>query len=468
MLSGGSGVFATSSAIAMSEVVSKTNQNTIKEKNKTLNLSADKMYYSDLNKDVKISGNVIMKYENDVFQTEKIYGNVKEDKYILPTLLKWTHEDFEVNAKKGEYHGKTSDAYLQEIDGNYQDIYYFKGKELKKDGQKGIFTIKNGYITSKSARAKVPDYRVEADSLEFLPKNYYSVKNARFMIKNTEIFRIKQYRGHLGRRKKVDLWYLVPRIKSSRELGIGIYNTVYVPLGKQENVYFYIGNEWYTKVGYVQDIGFEWDTLTHNVKIHKARVQSLVNDEVNFIWKEPSLDWEIKEIKLGKSPIYVKANGDFGKWSENSIKGTHIGYNVNFTGSPIKINKKLKFDWQVGYSKDYYGYDNSTRSDKYYSLGIFGEFEKFKTEINYTDHNFEGTTPYKYDKYDNIKPITMSIRTPITRLDEVEIKYVIDTSNGNLKNRYYTYYRDMHSLKGKLSYDSVKNRFDFSIDFKDF
>lgn len=88
--------------------------------------------------------------------------------------------------------------------------------------------------------------------------------------------------------------------------------------------------------------------------------------------------------------------------------------------------------------------------------------------IKYTDHNFSGETPYSYDKYENIKPVAMRIKVPITRLDEFEVKYVIDTSSGILKNRYYIYYRDMHSLEGRISYDSVKNRIDAAIDFKDF
>lgn len=466
MLSGGSGVFATSSATAMSGLMSETSKNATQ--NKKLSLTSDKLHYSDISKDVKVSGKVNMKYEEDLFQTETIYGNIKEEKYVLPKPLKWTRKDFEINAKKGEYYGKSANANLEEIDGNYQDIYYFKGKELTKDGEKGTFTVKKGYITSKSAIAKIPDYRIEAESLEFLPGHYYIVKDAYLMVKNTEILHIKQYKGRLGKHKKVDLWYLIPRVKSSRNLGIGIYNTMYFLLGKEKNTSFYIGNEWYTKAGYVPDIGFEWDRDAYNLKIHAARVQSFVNEEESFIWKKPSLEFEIKERQIGRTPILIKANGDLGYWSEGAIKGTHFGFNINATSHSINISKNLRLDWLLGYSKEYYGYDKSYRSDKYYSIGIGGTFKKIETGIEYTDHNFEGTTPYKYDNYENIKPVTMSIKVPVTKLDKIELKYVIDTVNGEIKNKYYTYYRDMHSLKGKISYDSVKDRVYLSIDFKDF
>lgn len=467
---GGSGVFATSSANAMSETLSNTQKNISEKSTKksSLSLSADKLRYSDLTKEVNVFGNVELIHGEDVFHTDKIDGNTDSEKYIIPNFLNWKRQNFEVNAKKGEYYGKTSNAYLYDIEGLYQGKYYFKGKELEKQGNDGLFIVKNGYLTTKSAMAKIPDYRIEAETLEFLPGNYYIVKNAKLMVKNTEILHINERKGRLGKRKKLNLWYLLPRVKTSRDLGIGIYNTIYYPIGLRNNINFYIENEWYTKAGYVPDVGFEKDEDNYNIKIHAAREQSSVNDDIYFIWKKPSIDFEVKERQIGNYPLYIKTSGDLGYWSENEVKGTHFGMNINVAGKTFTINKKVDFDWSLGYSHDYYGFNKKVRTDKYYNLAFRGKFNKFDMGIKYTDHNFSGETPYNYDKYENIKPIAMSIKVPITRLDEFEVKYVIDTSSGILKNRYYTYYRDMHSLKGRISYDSVKNRIDAAIDFKDF
>lgn len=71
-----------------------------------LSLSADKLRYSDLTKEVNVSGNVELIHDEDVFHTDKIDGNTDSEKYIIPNFLNWTRQNFEVNAKKGEYYGK--------------------------------------------------------------------------------------------------------------------------------------------------------------------------------------------------------------------------------------------------------------------------------------------------------------------------------------------------------------------------
>ena len=45
--------------------------------------------------------------------------------------------------------------------------------------------IEHGYFTTKHAVAKVPDYRIEADSIDIYPGDKYIAHNVRLMAKNT-------------------------------------------------------------------------------------------------------------------------------------------------------------------------------------------------------------------------------------------------------------------------------------------
>lgn len=47
------------------------------------------------------------------------------------------------------------------------------------------------------------------------------------------------------------------------------------------------------------------------------------------------------------------------------------------SGDPIKLGRFLTFNWRAGIAKDYYGYQNEIRENKYYSVGLMGNTERF-------------------------------------------------------------------------------------------
>ena len=117
----------------------------------------------------------------------------------------------------------------------------------------------------------------------------------------------------------------------------------------------------------------------------------------------------------------------------------------------------MNFGWKAGYAKDYYGYSNNIRRNSYYSMGLSGHYKIFDGWIGYTDRDLKGYTPYYYDSYSSEKPG-----------DAFSLSWSVDTVNGILNHRYWTYYRDMHSFYAWIRYDDIEKETKFMIMPKDF
>ena len=128
----------------------------------------------------------------------------------------------------------------------------------------------------------------------------------------------------------------------------------------------------------------------------------------------------------------------------------------------------MNFSWKAGYAKDYYSYSDNIRRNGYYSMGISGGYGPLSSWIYYTDRDIKGYTPYAYDSYSSEKPLDLGFRWQATRMDALSLAWSIDTVNGKLNHRYWTYYRDMHSFYAWIRYDDIEKETRFMIMPKDF
>lgn len=129
----------------------------------------------------------------------------------------------------------------------------------------------------------------------------------------------------------------------------------------------------------------------------------------------------------------------------------------------------MNFSWRAGFARDYYGYDGgNVRENTYYSVGLNGHYRSFDGWISYTNREFTGYTPYLYDSYSSDKPINVGFRIQPTHNDAFSIAWEVDTANGRLTHRYWTYYRDMHSFYAWIRYDDIEKQTKFMLMPKDF
>lgn len=449
-----------------------------------LQVEADKIRYNDTTGDINLSGHILIKHMLDRYTTDYVYGNTLTQKYVIPGKIRWISPTSKTEAESAEYDASSAVGKFKKISGWDSDLYYFQGTNgiYHRDANKMV--IKNGYFTTKHAVAKIPDYRIEADTIDIYPGDKYVAYQVKLKFKNTTILSLSKYRGNLSADKGVSLWSLMPRPMYDSDNGWGLHNSIDISLNRNNDLSFYVRNTWYSKAGYKPDIGVEYETPAGQLSLYYAEKESATNDE-GGIWikKKPAFVFSSRNYYFGKGSIYAGLRGEIGYWSElwadRKVEGPYKGFDVYISGPSVPIGKFLTFNWRIGHARDYYDYTsykgnhlleakNTTRTSSYYSLGLYGKYRSVNAWVNYTDRHFDGYSPYVYDTYSMESPLDTGFSIQLTPKDAVSVSWSVDTVNGNLRHRYYTYYRDMHSFYGWIKYDRIMGDVRIMISPKDF
>lgn len=430
-------------------------------------VTADAMAYRGMTGDVDVRGSVDITHMQDRYQTEHVYGNSNTQQYVIPGKVKWTSPGNEMTAERGTYDGKTAVATFDGIKGWNQRTYYYEGESGVYNRTDNTAVVKKGFFTTKHAVAKVPDYRIEADSIDIYPGDHYKAHNVGLYFKNTKVLTLSSYSGSL--KDGTNLMSLIPSPTFDSDNGWGVKNRLVLPVGGPESdLYFDARLAWYSKEGFKPDVGLRWNTAPGTFRFRYAKEESTVNDDHVWVEKYPSFSFDSRHFYIPSSNFYVGARGEIGHWKEGRISGSHKLWDVYLSHDAITFGPHLRFNWRLGYLRDYYGYNDSIRSNRYYSLGLRGSYGIISSWINYTDNNQSGRTPYHFDTYDMDKPVNTGFRVQLTSKDAVSVSWSVDTIDGELEHRYFTYYRDMHSFYGWIRYDNVEKETDFMIMPKDF
>ena len=430
---------------------------------------ADKMRYNDTTGEVAAFGRVEIKHMMDTYQTEYVYGNTISQKYVVPGELVWKNPTTDLKAARADYDAKAAVGHFEKVSGWDSGTYYFQGESGTYDKNANHIVIEHGYFTTKHAVAKVPDYRIEADSIDIYPGDKYIAHNVRLMAKNTVLVTLSTYKGSL-QKKRFSPFTLIPRPVFDSDNGFGLHNRIEIPLDADMNLTAYMENRWYTKAGYKPDVGVRYQTPVGGLNFHYAEEESSTNDD-GGIWvkKRPSLEFNSNHFYLFGSRFYVGAKGDIGYWEEDGVKGQHKSYDAYISGDPWKLGKFMRFSWRAGYMRDYYSYNGGNiRKNTYYSLGLSGGYRSVQSWIYYTDREINGFTPYRYDSYTSDKPLDFGVRVQPTKNDAFSLAWTVDTKYGRLNHRYWTYYRDMHSFYAWIRYDDIEKATQFMLMPKDF
>lgn len=432
-------------------------------------VKADKMRYSHATGDVDAIGNVDIHHMMDTYQTQYLYGNTLTQKYVIPGEVTWKNPTTRLRAERAEYDAQKNIGKFESLSGWDSNTYYFQGSNGVYDRNANHMVVENGYFTTRHAVAKVPDYRIEAESIDIYPGDKYVAHNVKLMAKNTVLITLSSYKGSLNRDNPISLWSLFPRPVFDSDNGFGLHNALTVPLDDDMNLTAYMKNRWYTKAGYKPDIGLRYTTPVGNLRFHYAEEESSTNDD-GGIWvkKRPSLEFDSKHFYLFSSRFYVGAKGEIGYWEEDKVKGNYKGFDAYVSSNPWKLGKFMNFSWRAGYAKDYYAARDNIRRNGYYNLGLSGHYRSVSSWVNYTDRAIKGFTPYRYDSYSSEKPLNVGVRVQPTTMDAFSLAWTIDTRHGLLQHRYWTYYRDMHSFYAWLRYDDIEKETQFMVMPKDF
>lgn len=434
-------------------------------------LWADSMAYRGSTGDVDLRGNVVVAHMRDRYRTEHLFGNTNTKRYIIPGELRLYTPENRMTAESATYDANTSIGTFENLKGWNRGKYYYQGDSGVYDRNENKITVQKGYFTTKHAVARVPDYRIEAERIDIYPNDHYKAHNATLYFKNAKILSMSSYSGSL--RDGSNLMTLIPTPTYDSDNGWGLKNRLTLPIGGADSdVAFDARLAWYTKEGFRPDVGFRWETGIGTFRFRYSEEESTVNDYNVWLTRKPALSFNSRRFYIPGTEFYVGARGEIAEWEETrngrEISGSHMMWDTYLSHNPIPLGTHMRFFWRLGYMKDYYGYNDSIRSNRYYTLGLRARYGILSPWVIYTDRNLQGRSPYRYDTYSMDKPVNMGIKVQLTPKDAISISYSIDTVDGELEHRYFTYYRDMHSFFSWLRYDNIEKEYKFMIMPKDF
>lgn len=457
---------------------------TLDEKKTPLRFTADYMRYNGKNGDVFAQGNVIISQAMNVCTTELIQGNMKTQHYDIPGHVLWNREGIYLNGTSAVYDGVKAVATLQNVNGRDNDFYYFSAKEVNGEGKENHFSMKNGYLTTKSALAKVPDYRMEVDTIDVYPHSHYEAKGIKLKVKNTTILTLPSYRGSLKHRHAFRVWSLLPRPAFNSKDGIGLYNRLEMPLFGAKDLSIYAENYWFRKSGYKPKVGIYYEPSWGNVSIAVASERNFTDaDDIIWVEKKPLIRISGRPISLWDDRLMLYLGGELAKQKEvygNQVTtGKHWDLYAELRGKPIHLGKYVRFHWNTGYRTDVYkntDIDRDTdefhksirRNNWYYTLAFYGGYGRFYGWMHYVNRHLTNESPYAYDRYNEKSPMEWGVKVDITPLDALSVSWVTDMADGKIKHQYVTYYRDLHSFFAYAKYDITMKRTEVTFMAKDF
>jgi hypothetical protein len=434
-----------------------------------LYVTADRMKYVNANGQVEVFGNVDIRHMEDRYQTAYAYGNTVTQKYVVPGEVLWTTPTEYTKADSASYDGTTSTGHFKNIRGWDRGIYYFAGEEGTYHRLENKMVVKKGYFTTKHAIAKVPDYRIEADTIDIYPNDHYTAYNVSLFLKSHRFITLSSYTGSLkDDESDSNLWSLIPTPTYDNDNGFGLKNKIVFPLGGNPDIYAYAKMAWYTDAGFKPDIGIKYNVWPGKFTLRYAKEESSLNDDHVWVKKKPSFSFDSRHFYIPKTNFYTGFDGEVGEWEEGTVDGSHKMWDVYISHDPIHFGPYVTFNWKAGYTRDYYGYNDSIRNNAYYKLGFNAGKGPVSTWVWYTNNNLTGTTPYSFDTYDVEKPLDFGVRLQLTRLDAISVGYEYGTTNHKLEHLDFTYYRDMHSFYGWFMYRQKDHETRFYIQPKDF
>ena len=457
---------------------------TLDEKKTPLRFTADYMRYNGKNGDVFAQGNVIISQAMNVCTTELIQGNMKTQHYDIPGHVLWNREGIYLNGTSAVYDGAKAVATLQNVNGRDNDFYYFSAKEANGEGKENHFSMKNGYLTTKSALAKVPDYRMEVDTIDVYPHSHYEAKGIKLKVKNTTILTLPSYRGSLKHRHVFRVWSLLPRPAFNSTDGIGLFNRFEMPLFGAKDLSIYAENYWFRKSGYKPKVGVYYEPSWGNVSMAVASERNFTDaDDIVWVEKKPLIRISGRPISLWDDRLMLYLGGELAKQKEvygNQVTtGKHWDLYAELRGKPIHLGKYVRFHWNTGYRTDVYkntDIDRDTdefhksirRNNWYYTLAFYGGYGRFYGWMHYVNRHLTNESPYAYDRYNEKSPMEWGVKADITSLDALSVSWVTDMADGKIKHQYVTYYRDLHSFFAYAKYDITMKRTEVTFMAKDF
>ncbi len=440
------------------------------QKQAPVKVQADNMYYEDTSGYVEASGKVDIYRLHESLHGEKITGNAKTQQYEIPGEMKWVTPSSNLVGSGMTYDGINQSGTINTVEGRF-DSYYVRGENGRFED--GVGYIEKGMVTTPSAMAKLPDYRIDGENIEIIPDDKMTVHNAKFYIKDKLILTRDKYVSSLKKDDgKVSVFQLIPRPGYESDYGFGVHSDFAYPINDRWDVAvnYYL----YTELGFKPSVRVRHFVPSVGVlSLGYMSVESSLNDEQVWVRKWPEAAFSFNRFYLGDTGIYLTGDASIGDWEEGSKKGLHKGYSVRASHTPIKLGPKTNLRFFTGYMKDIYEVRDSQRSNFYYGATLRHTIMPgWLVYTTYVNNDVQGRTPYVFDWISIEQKGIVGTIFKIDRLNSFGVYVSRDLTHGEIEDINYTWYRDLHSFAATLTYKSKErksdDRWEFQLWAKDF
>lgn len=431
-------------------------------------IDADFLRYAGHTGEMKATGAVEIRYGDHFITTPELVGNARTKIYRLPQTGHWENDaaGIDLAIVDARYDGKSKQASWRHVEGLY-DAVYLRGEDAVYTPQDGG-TVLRAMVTTPSAVARVPDYRMEADKVVILPDGRLKASNASFYIKNRRVFTLPGYRARVGNQhaRRASFMSFLPRPIYRSHNGVGLRLTPSYPLTDRWDVF--LRADWYARTGFKPDVGVRYIAPRWTATWHYGKEESIFNDD--SIWLERRPEFKLATERLYfRNGWYAVAEVNWGRWYENQLRGNHFGWNLFFGVDPIHMTGKWTVTPYFGVRQDRYSVDQTVRNDRYYGVRAdYASTSRWTWWVGTDDHHLSSPSPYRFDRWEIERAAYVGMKYRIDRLNAVGVECRWDTVNGTLHDMDYTWYRDMHSFAGKLTYRTKQGQISVDIWAKDF
>lgn len=435
-------------------------------------VDADSMYYSDLTGNVVAVGTVEAHQGNRELYTDKLLGNSKSQDYTTEGPFRFLEDKGRTKDITGadlQFNSGTNAMTAPDVVG-FVKPYYVKAEKAEFDGNTGLIT--NGWLTSEHAMAYkgVPDYRIEGTTIEVYPGDKAIVNNAKFFIKNGKILSMPRYVVSLRKdESKLNMFSFIPRPTYNSDDGFGLKGNIEYPIGEHGELFYTY--QWMTKEGFKPSYGYRHYFPWGGMRFGVSRESSSLNARTVWVEKRPEFSVYTNTYHIGSTPFTVRGEANIGYWKENYIKGSHNMFKGELSHNTIRPTKNTSLRFYAGYQRDQYGYNDLTRSMPYWGANASWRINsKITAWTSYKQHNIDArsNSPYPFDRIDIRRNWTTGFSVQVSRLDRLSVSLERDVQSGELRYVDYTWYRDMHSFEGWLTYQSKQKKWSYTIVAKDF
>ena len=437
-------------------------------------VDADSMYYGDTSGTVVAVGAVDIVQGNREVHSDKLVGNVKSKDYTTEGPFHYLEDKGATKDLRGnnlQFNTGTRAVTVPEVEG-WVAPYFIKAEKAEYDGDKGLIT--NGWLTTKHAMAYkgVPDYRMEGSLIEVYPGDKAIIHNARLFIKNGEVLSRSRYVVSLRSDKegKFSIFSLIPRPMYNGTDGFGLRGNIKYPVG--DNSELFLNYQWYTKSGMKPSFGYRYYLPIGVFTAGYSRDSSSLNAKTVWVEKRPEISFYSNQYHFGNSPITYRGGANIGYWKEDYMSGSHSMIFGEISHDPYKFagdNGNVRL--YTGYQRDTYGYNDHTRSMPYWGINTqYKVNNRLNLWAGYRQNNLAAgeDSPYPFDTVEIHRNLSMGASLRLTNLDTFIINTQRDVQTGELRYVDYTWYRDMHSFTGSLTYRSKQKTWEYTIMAKDF